>query len=46
MLYRTGYREGLKVSRTMAGWLCESGAMGRYDIKEYHKVMAILDNNY
>ena len=37
---------GLKVSRTMAGWLSESGTIGRYDIKEYHKVMAILDNNY
>lgn len=38
----TGRR--LKVSKTMAG--SESGAIGRYDIKEYHKVMDILDNNY
>ena len=37
---------GLKVSKTRAGWLSESGAIGRYDIKEYHKVMDILDNNY
>ena len=37
---------GLKVSKTRAGWLSESRAIGRYDIKEYHKVMDILDNNY